>query len=222
MKKLLLSIATITFLASCGGDSTTTNENSSTAPADSSSNSAAQVEKVCKKGYNESTTSIGFGGFKTTEKKEVKGTFEDFKIDSTVIADTPEEIFAKAVFTIPVLELETKDKGRNRRIRDEYFGNMASTENITGKVVGFDKDSSVVNIELTLNEITKPVALNYVVSGDTITLTGKIDILDFDGESALAALNKVCEALHKGSDGVSKTWSDVNLYISSVVTEACE
>jgi hypothetical protein len=31
----------------------------------------------------------------------------------------------------------------------------------------------------------------------------------------LASLNKVCEALHTGSDGVSKTWSEVTLNITS-------
>lgn len=221
MKKLLLSISTIAVLASCGGDAKNS-ENTKPAPADSSAATEVPIEKVCKKGYSKDLTDIGFGGFKTTEKKEVKGYFKEFIIDSTVIGDTPEEIFANAVFSIPVNYLETKDQGRNRRIRDEYFGTMASTENITGKVVGFDKDSSKVNIELTLNEVTNPVALDYTINGDTISLSGKIDIVDFNGEAAVEALNKVCEVLHKGADGVSKTWPDVNLYISSVVTEACE
>lgn len=222
MKKLLLSISTITLLASCGGEPKSQDTSESGTTTDSTTQNTIQIEKVCKKGYDKATTTIGFGGFKTTEKKEVKGVFNDFTIDSTVIADTPEEIFANAVFSVTVRSIETKDKGRNRRIRDEYFGNMASTRSITGKVISFDKDSSKVNVELTLNEITNPVALDYTVSGDSINLSGNIDILDFDGSGALKALNEVCEVLHKGSDGVSKTWSDVNLYISSVITEACE
>lgn len=218
MKKLLLSITAIATLFACGGSETT----KTTTAAPAADTAQVQTEKVCKKGYDKSATKIGFGGFKYTEKAEVKGYFKDFTIEGTKIADTAEEIFANATFSVPVNYLETNDLGRNRRIRDEYFGNMSNSTNLTGKVIKFNTDSSTIDVELTINEITKPVTLNYALSGDTINLMGSIDILDFEASAALEAINKACEALHKGSDGISKTWSDVNLYISSVVTEACE
>jgi len=217
MKKLILSISTTVFLASCGGE--TTSNKSQTIANDTSK---VETPQVCKKGYDKDATEIAFGGFKTTEKKEVKGFFKQFTVKSTKVADTPEEIFGNAEFSIPVNYLETNDLGRNRRIRDEYFGNMEATENITGKVIAFNPDSNQVQIELTLNSVTKEIDLNYSVNGDTIALAGSIDILDFNASAGLEALNKACEALHKGPDGVSKTWSDVNLYISSVIKETCK
>ena len=51
---------------------------------------------------------------------------------------------------------------------------------------------------------------------------GQIDVFDWNASEALDALNEVCHALHKGPDGVSKTWSEVHLFVSSVVKEACE
>ena len=221
MKKIVLSLASIALLASCGGESAN-NDASKVPTKDSSAVSTPVLEKICKKGYDKESTSIGFGGFKTTEKKEVKGYFKEFTIDSTTVADSPEEVFANAIFSVPVNYLETNDLGRNGRIIDEYFGNMEETSDIKGKVIGFDSDSNKVNVEITLNAITQTVALNYAVSGDTISLNGSINILDFNGSKALAALNTACEVLHKGADGVSKTWADVSLYISSVVKEACE
>lgn len=219
MKKLLLlSVTAVATLFACGGSETATK--TTTAPAMDTAQAA--TEKICKKGYDKGATKIGFGGFKYTEKAEVKGYFKDFTIEGTTIADSPEEIFANATFIVPVNYIETNDVGRNRRIRDEYFGNMTNSTNLTGKVLKFNTDSSTIDVELTINEVTKPVTLNYALSGDTINLMGNIDILDFEASAALEAINKACEALHKGSDGVSKTWSDVNLYISSVVTEACE
>ena len=108
MKKIILSLVSIALLASCGGEST--NNNASKVPTkDSSVISTPVLEKICKKGYDKESTSIGFGGFKTTEKKEVKGYFKDFTIDSTIVADSPEEVFANATFSVPVNYLETND-----------------------------------------------------------------------------------------------------------------
>lgn len=221
MKKLILSIATIATLASCGGE-TKVGENTEAPIKDSTSTKESAKAKVCKKGYDFDETNIGFAGFKTTEKKPVKGYFKTFKVESTVIADTPEEIFANATISIPVNSIETKDVARNRRLRDNYFGSLSATESITGKIKGFEKDSSKVNVELTLNEIAKTIALDYRVNGDSLFIAGTLNILDFNGQPAIDALNEVCEALHKGADGVSKTWAEVDLNISTVVKEACE
>ena len=99
---------------------------------------------------------------------------------------------------------------------------MKSTQNITGKIMKFNKDSNKVNVELTINEVSKVVGFDYNIVGDTLTLDGTIDIIDFDGSSALKAINKACEVLHKGADGISKTWSEANIYISTVIKETCE
>lgn len=218
MNKIITSIASILILSACGGDTKTTPETTST-PTDSISDNTV---KVCKKGYDVENTSIGFGGFKTTEKKEVKGVFTEFTIKGTKIADSPEEVFANAEFSIPISTIETKDIARNKRIKEEYFGKMESTFLIKGSVVNFNKDSNQVVVNLKLNNIQKEITLNYEVSGDSIRLDGELNILDFNGADAVNGLNEVCGPLHAGADGESKTWAEVNLYISSVLKEACE
>ncbi len=220
MKKLILSITTISILFSCGGDQKTTSKKIET--SNEVVKSKKEIIKVCKKGYDKKATRIGFGGFKTTEKVEVKGYFKKFSVDSTIVADTPEEIFANSTISIPTDYLETNNIGRNRRLREEYFGKMASTQNITGKIVNFNEESNQVKIELTINEVSNEIDFDYEVTGDTISINGTIDILDFDAGSALKAINKACEVLHKGADGISKTWSESNIYITSVIKETCE
>ena len=220
MKKLIFSITTISILFSCGGEQKTTSEKVETSKEEVKSKK--QIVKVCKKGYDKKATKIGFGGFKTTEKVEVKGYFKKFSVDSTIVADTPEEIFANATISIPTDYLETNDVGRNRRLREEYFGKMVSTQNITGKIVSFNKDSNQVKIELTINAVSNEVDFDYAVVEDTLSINGTIDVLDFGASAALKAINKACEVLHKGADGVSKTWSEANIYITSVVKETCE
>ena len=220
MKKLLLSIATITLLVSCGGEQNTPAQQVEITQADTTAQKEA--EEVCKKGYDKKATTIGFGGFKTTGKVEVKGHFKKFTVDSTTVADTPEEIFANATISIPTDYLETNDIGRNRRLREEYFGKMVSTQNITGKIISFNRDSNQVKIELTINAVSNEVDFDYAVVEDTLSINGTIDVLDFGASAALKAINKACEVLHKGADGISKTWSEANIYITSVIKETCE
>jgi polyisoprenoid-binding protein YceI len=220
MKKVLFSVATISLLIACGESQKPTTVETKTIPIDNIAEK--QVEKVCKKGYDKKATKIAFGGFKTTQKVEVKGYFKKFTIDSTNVADSPEEIFANSTISIPTDYIETNDIGRNRRLREEYFGKMEATQKITGKIIEFDKESSQVKIELTINAVSNIESFDYKLVGDTLTLNGTIDILNFDGSSALKAINKACEVLHKGADGISKTWSEANIYISTVIKETCE
>jgi hypothetical protein len=42
-----------------------------------------------------------------------------------------------------------------------------------------------------------------------------MNVNDWNASAALASLNKVCLDLHRGADGVSKTWSEVTLDITS-------
>jgi hypothetical protein len=41
------------------------------------------------------------------------------------------------------------------------------------------------------------------------TVEGVINLEDFGAQAAVESINKACFDLHKGADGVSKTWSEV-------------
>ena len=214
MKNILLTIASSLLLISCGGE---------TESGETENQTASQNKKVCKKGYDVDKTEIGFGGFKYTEKKEVKGIFKKFTVKGTKVADTPEEVFANATISIPISTIETKNSDRNKRIKEEYFGKMESTFLIKGSIVKFNKDANEVIINMTLNKVSKDITLNYSTSGDVININGELNIIkDFSASKALRSINTVCEALHTGSDGVSKTWAEANLYITSKLKKSCE
>ena len=185
-----------------------------------STNSNEAEEKVCKYVYKADDTKIGFGAFKFTEKVEVKGGFEDFKIENTVASENPNEVFANAEFTVYVKSLETNDEGRNIKIREHFFGTMLNTDEMKGYVTKIENDS--IYIDFKMNELTKSVALSYSLDDKNINLEGTINVLDWSANEALAAINKACEDLHKGEDGISKTWADVNLYISTTLAEDCK
>ena len=73
----------------------------------------------------------------------------------------------------------------------------------------------------TLNNIEKEVTLDYKVNDNKISLIGEIDLANWNGDDAIASLNKVCEDLHKGEDGVSKLWSVVELNIEASLDKNC-
>ena len=190
MKKRSIVFGTLSvMLMSCG-----TQTNNVNIPNPEVQEVAEIVEKVTEEPadiIDVAASKIGFGAFKTTDKVEVKGWFKSFTIDGVNQEGSNwKEALSGAWVTIDVPSLETK-------------------------VLSID--SSLAVLEIDFNGIKKPVDFNVSMSNDTLNLTSSIDVADFDATNAVAAINKACEALHKGADGVPKTWSEVNLYVSTVV-----
>ena len=46
-------------------------------------------------------------------------------------------------------------------------------------------------------------------------MTTKMDVLNWNTKSSLDSLNVIYKELHKGLDGISKTWPEVAINISS-------
>jgi hypothetical protein len=206
-KIALISIAFISFTA-CNN----TQENTET--------TSTEEVKICALTYDAENTTISFGAFKTTAKVEVKGKFEAFDITNTKTANTVNEVFADAEFIVYVKSLETENEDRNLKIRENFFATMIGTTEMKGHVTKIEGDK--IFIDFTMNEVTKNISLDYKVEDKSVSLEGTINVLDWNAAEPLAAINKACFDLHKGEDGVSKTWADVNLYINSTLKSDCE
>lgn len=167
--------------------------------------------------YDNNSTTIGFGAFKTTDKKEVKGWFKDFEMTGITESKNLEDIFKNASINIDVTSLDTKNDGRNTTLLTEFFNKTTSNESITGKVVSFNTDSSTAILEITFNDVAKELSFDYKLSGDTLSMNSSLNLEEVNGLEAIASLNTACEALHKGDDGVSKTWNDVSIYLTTIL-----
>jgi len=208
--KLLLSIITVFTLASCGGGETTEKQ--------------ATTEETCFYSYNEAIgAQVRWTAFKTTAKKPVGGQFDQVNVSvgekSTKITDVLKTI----KFNIPTSSTNTANDDRDAKIVNSFFGVMNATDLIIGqaKDAKGDNESGVCVFYLTLNNLEREVTLNYTLEDDLLKLTGEIDLLDFSGENAVASINKTCEDLHRGEDGVSKTWSVVELAIETTLNKNC-
>lgn len=156
---------------------------------------------------------ISFTAYKTTEKVPVTGEFKEVKIITGGEGNTIKEAINGTAFSVPISSLATKDASRDFKIKKFFFGKMVGTNALTGYFQIKDDTTGVV--KLTMNDVAKDVPFTYTISENTFEMKATIDINDWNASEALASLNKICEALHTGADGISKTWSEVALNITS-------
>ena len=156
------------------------------------------------------STKVGFTAYKTTEKVPVGGQFKDINITNTKSGATPLEALNGTEFSIPVSSLFTNDPTgtRDPKLLKFFFGVLKNTELISGifKTTADNKCS----IDVTLNGETSNIPLEYTMDSENkITFKGVMDLANWNALDAVTSINKACKELHTGTDGVSKTWSDV-------------
>ena len=215
MKKILIHVAILTsslFIA-CGGE-----DDSKASQQDQNQ------EQVCFYEYDEeSSATVKWTAFKTSDKVAVGGTFNTVLVKAGEKSTKLTEVLQKVTFTIPTESTNTASVDRDAKIVESFFGSMSNTDLILGHVksVEGDNESGNCTFYLMLNEIEKEVVLAYTVTDNVVKLTGGIDINNWNAENAVKELNKVCEDLHKGADGVSVTWPDVELEIEATLSKRC-
>jgi polyisoprenoid-binding protein YceI len=154
------------------------------------------------------TVTVKWTGYKTTSKIPVNGEFKELQVSNIKEASTAVEAMNGIVFSIPVSSIFSGDEERDGKLKQLLFGVMNTTVSLTGTLNL--NDDGTGNVNLSMNGVSKEVPITYVVSGQLVELKGTLDLInDFKAESALESLSKACFELHKGPDGVSKTWSEV-------------
>lgn len=156
---------------------------------------------------------INFTAYKTTEKIPVAGQFKKINVLSGGEGNSVKEAINNTEFSIPVSSLFTKDSSRDFKIKKFFFGIMNNTKLLSGKLIINDDTNGTAKI--TMNGETKEVSFTYTIVDKTFNMKAIIDINNWNASAALMSLNKACLDLHKGADGVSKTWSEVALNITS-------
>jgi len=218
MKKIFITLSVITVftLASCGGgEKTETTENQA---------ASTPAEETCFYSYNEAAgAQVRWTAFKTTAKKPVGGQFDQVNVSGGERSTKITDVLRTIKFNIPTASTNTANEDRNAKIVKYVFGTMNATDLIIGQVkdANGDNQSGTCTFYLTLNNVEREVILDYTIEDALLKLTGEIDLVDFKAENAVSAINKACEDLHKGEDGISKTWSVVELSIETTLSKKC-
>ncbi|OSY87928.1 hypothetical protein WH52_07750 [Tenacibaculum holothuriorum] len=169
--------------------------------------------KTAPYSLNNADNSINWTAYKTTDKAPVKGQFKKVNITSGGEGNSVKEAVNNAEFSVPVSSIFTKDTSRDFKIKKFFFGVMDKTQLLSGKLVL--ENDSIGYADLTMNGVTKKLPFNYTITGKIFNMTGVMKISDWNAEKALSSLNEACKDLHKGADGVSKTWDEVAINITS-------
>jgi len=215
MKKLFLpfTLVAASILSSCGGEQ-----------QEQAISKEESTEQTCFYSFNENNeTTVKWTAFKTNEKIGVGGQFNEVYIMGGERSTKIEDVLKTIKFNIKTASTNTGNEERDQKIINSFFGTMITSDIILGQIKSAEGDNNTGNCVafLTLNNVEKEVVLSYVLEDNIIKLTGEIDINNWDGQAALTALNEVCSDLHKGEDGESITWPNVELNIQSALKKDC-
>ncbi|MCF6297657.1 MAG: YceI family protein [Flavobacteriaceae bacterium] len=178
---------------------------------------SCKKEKPIEKKLDEKSYSIDVNNsvvdwtaYKTTGKLPVKGVFTEVKINKSAVASSPIEVLNGLEFEIPVASIYSKDTIRDGKLTASFFGAMKNTLKLKGTF--HTEENGKGKISLTMNGLTKDLPFTYEVYAKNIDINATMNLDNWQTQAAIEALNVVCNDLHKGADGISKTWSDVAIH----------
>ncbi|MBL7559327.1 YceI family protein [Olleya sp. YSTF-M6] len=209
MKKItqLVLAFTLILAVSCKDEAKTNDAEKETTKTD------VKTEKFVVK---PEATTVKFTAYKTTEKVPVGGQFNVLKFDQKT-GSTPQEALNDLSFSIPITGLFTDNEARDLKLKTSFFGEMLNPEFIKG-TIKYVNNKYVASI--TMNNVTKDLPLDVKITDKRrVAMTATMQLKDWDALGALSALNKVCFDLHKGADGVSKTWEEVAINVNTFLRE---
>ena len=151
---------------------------------------------------------VKWTGFKTTEKLAVNGTFDAVQVTDTKEGTTPEQVLEGAKVRVVVSSINSGAEDRDGKLKMILFGAMENTADIYG-VINFKGGKTYITF--TLNNVSKEYEVASKFENNVFTINTTVDLANFNANAAVEALNTVCGDLHKGADGVTKTWSEVEI-----------
>lgn len=158
--------------------------------------------------------SINWTAYKTTDKIGVNGEFKKVTITKNGNGDSAQEAINNAEFSIPVSSLFTNLDDRDFKLKKYFFGVMDNTSLLSGKLTITDETTGVAQV--TMNGVTADLPFTYSIEGKTFQLDATMNLENWNAQDAVKSLNEICGDLHKAADGISKTWNEVAIHITSV------
>jgi hypothetical protein len=180
-------------------------------------------ESVVRYQVDPKAVSVKWTAFKFTDRAGVGGQMDSIMVSFGEPAATAVEVLRGVKVMLPAAGINSQNPDRDKKIIDNVFGGfdlpaiVARVANVNGNEV-----SGEAEVLVQMNNAEKAVMFTYSISGSEITLNGNLDFTDWNALSGVEALNKVCYDLHKGADGVSKLWPDVDVEVKAVLTTVAD
>ena len=147
---------------------------------------------------------VKWTGFKTEKKAPVSGTFKDINL-SIEKNDDLSKFLTSAKVEIKTASFDSKNPFRDKNITSTLFS-LATSEAIMGSIKSVDVENKKLVLNVTMNEVSKEVAMSYDIKNSQIVAKGTVEILDFDMKNPFMAFAKKCAGFHG-----NKSFSDVDV-----------
>lgn len=163
---------------------------------------------------------VGYTAFKTTQKLGVNGSFKKTEVTGKTQGKSLAELASTLQVRVDAASSDTTNPARDLTLKEFFFSKLKG--GITGSLKGLNEKEHTVLLTLGFNDKQKDVPLKYEVTEEkNFKATGSIDLLEFGANDAYNSIHKKCEDLHKGPDGVSKTWTDVSINLKATINKVC-
>lgn len=155
---------------------------------------------------------VNWTSYKTLAKVGVSGTFNEVKLQTNKNAIDIKNALLGSSVKIDIKNIDAKAQIKTDNILKFFVAHLDNTD-INAKIKNVYKDT--LDVEITLNNMTKTIPMNYRIENNKIVSNGVIDGLDFALVPALKVLNtQVAGHLNKG-------WYDIPLSFSLDYKNKC-
>ncbi len=157
---------------------------------------------------------VTWKAYKTLAKVGVGGAFTSVGyVPAAKEGKNFKELLVGSSVSIDTTKINTGNPERDDTLVRMFFKKLKTTS-IEAKVLSMKAGKrikgkpykGVLDVSITMNEMTLVIPMSYVYEKEIFVAKGTIDLFDFSGKEALTSINKSCYDLHKG-----KTWSDVSI-----------
>jgi hypothetical protein len=186
------------------------------------------MAEKCRFEIDPASIQVGWTAFKTTQKVAVKGSFA--RAEAAVrkpSGPSIPELLKGASARIELRDEKSSQSGnpaRDLTLHQHFFRHLSTGRGIQGKVLAArgSADAGDLEMDLQLSGKRGRVAMKYTRSPEgLLSAKGAIDLLAFGAKKAFDDIHSACETLHKGADGISKTWSEVEIEITAKIPGGC-
>jgi hypothetical protein len=215
MKKAILIMSSALFFMQCG-QADTNQENKQEVVQEEVS------QGVLMYALKEGSTEVKWTAFKLTDKIGVNGKFDSLEVFFDKIEDTSiAELMGGTKMVISTSSTSTGDVERDGKIKAQFFGTMAQGgAEIIGTITEVEGETTgTANVLIAMNNVEYTQLFNWKYENGIVIMTATLDVNNWSAGTSLGALNKVCSELHKGPDGKSVLWPDVEVVVNFRIVE---
>ena len=170
-------------------------------------------------------TKVIWNGYKTNDKIKVVGYFNEFSCDrENQEFSSIEDLVTGLKFSVKSSSSSSGDPMRDQNLQDHFFKYLTDDFVINGTLNQVVNDS--IDVTFDVFGQTKQIRLAFlynIIPGcpyfdHVVEIKGSINLeSQFNALKAYNAISNKCYDLHKGADGISKTWKQVDVHVKALV-----